>query len=232
MTNLKVGDTVRILKNTINSHNKVGEIGEVTEVSIRPHKDRSHVRVQVLIARGNAGNWSLTDEVELVEALDPREYAGVSGHQSGKTAFASFEDVLRGKTAFASCCEIPIAEESKDEGTNVFTNGIPVGENVWGVKATDTWSDWFIRSAAQKSYPTKRLEWERIVLDANTVAVRYRLKEVVEPVYSNAIFEGHWDEALGLFYKQKANAKDEHNCTVTIELKDGKPYWLSGHFTA
>ena len=220
MTNLKVGDTVRIIKNTINSHNKVGEIGEVTEVSIAAkQKNRSYVRVQVLIARGNAGNWSLTNEVELVEALDPREYAGMSGRQSSKTAFAS-------------CCEIPLAEGSKDEGTNVFTNGIPVGENVWGVKATDTWSDWFIRSSAQKSYPTKNLQWQKNCLDSNTVAVRYRLKKPAKPVYSTATFEGHWDETLKSFYKMKAACKDEHSCTVTIELKDGKPYRISGHFTA
>ena len=222
MTNLKVGDTVRILKNIINSNNKVGEIGEITEVSIAAkQKDRSHVRVQVLLARGNTGNWSLANEVELVETWETREYAGMSGRQSGKTAFAS-------------CCEPSelIAEGSKDEGTNVFTNGIPVGENVWGVKATDTWSDWFIRSAAQKSYPTKNLQWQKNCLDSNTVAVRYRLKKPAKPVYSTATFEGHWDETLKSFYKLRAAAKDEHNCTVTIELKDGKPYRLSGHFTA
>jgi hypothetical protein len=60
----KVGDKVRIIKNTNSSNNKIGDEGIITEITFAG--DQRGYRVEVEDGK-TWGNWSSQEEIELVE---------------------------------------------------------------------------------------------------------------------------------------------------------------------
>lgn len=93
----------------------------------------------------------------------------------------------------------------------------------------EPWSAWaIVRSGTSLDYD--QWEFEQKVVDANTVALRRRLKAIVEPVYTEVVVRGHWDTESNEFYPQPADQPHEFKCTITVTLKDGIPVELKGGF--
>lgn len=74
MSKFKVGDKVRIVGDTSNSNNDVGDVGVVSEIEDGPKGVWFRVYVD---GTDDGGNWSYSRDIELVSSTPPDTYTTI-----------------------------------------------------------------------------------------------------------------------------------------------------------